>query len=159
MSDGLEKHLHYLNDETFRQFKYILLLLFKKVTLMSEENSIDSVDLTRLEFTQTVRERIVNKLTMNDEIPSDPDAQAFLMKALDGIDRAALAKARLKQDDKSQSNTANIIAEMLRKHRVGNGTNNVGFTPVLDSSLIELNIVDGETSIGSSNLRYDDLMT
>ncbi len=73
-----------------------------------------------LAYTQRKREMIVNKLTYNGQISGDPEEINLLLKTLDGMDKAALAKKKLQSDaglaDKFGMASA-AITEMLTTMR------------------------------------------
>lgn len=85
---------------------------------------------------------------------------------LGSIDRSALAKGKLKIDDKNANNqerVSGLVAEVL--NRINNRDLQVSQGPSNNSSRIleldypdVLNIVDGEMETGVKNLDYDELM-
>lgn len=129
---------------------------------MTTNSSIDIEDKQRLEMTLNIRSRIIEEMTKKG-IPSDKEDRAFLMQAVDGMDRTVLGRARIKAEDKanqSQQATAGLIASLLSKvsaHASANieNTSNKKITPTLPSEIVVTNPVPGESQIGISEENYN----
>lgn len=127
---------------------------------MSVNQLLDEKDTTRLELTLQTRENIVHKM-LEDGIPEAEEDRAFLLKAMDGLDRVILTKARIKSDDtavQNQRTVAKLIADILVRSEVKDGSTKRLESPVLESSIVADNVVEGETDIGVHNFSYDTFM-
>ena len=117
-------------------------------------------DQARLELTLKTRELIIRDLLKDGQIPGEMGDRDFLMKALDGMDRTVLSKAKIKSDDnaaQTQAQTSKTIAELLL--RVGNipaGTKRTETIDIGDYPVGE--IVEGETSVGVFPIKYDSIV-
>lgn len=116
-----------------------------------------------LDYTQIQREKIVNKLTANG-VPGDTKELMVLLSTLDGMDRSALAKKKLKNDaglaDKFGLASA-AITELLTNMRneVRATSPASGEVEVsLPDDLPPPNIVPGELDTTNPNLTYHDVM-
>jgi hypothetical protein len=116
-----------------------------------------STDLPELAYTQNIRKQIIEKLTINNTVPDDKDMQSFLIKALDGMDRSAVAKAKVKIESSSaaaQQDTADLMAMILLKTHAGihapRGEPRASVE--LDNSYILLDTVPGEMEQGTQTL-------
>lgn len=125
---------------------------------MSEIMSVE--DQARIELTLQTRERIVRSLTKDNSIPADTNDRAFLLSALDGLDRTILSRAKIKSDDtnaKSEAEMAKTMASLLMrmdsKRRSG-----VNILDVDGVFLPEITLVDGETFIGVEPIKSADIM-
>lgn len=88
-------------------------------TVMEERKDENLED---LDFTKALRKRVITALTIDKSgqfgLPEDVKEQGTLMKALDGIDKAALGKMRIKIEDKVANNNAEqaaMIAAMFKQ--------------------------------------------
>jgi hypothetical protein len=123
---------------------------------MSDQSSED-IDLA---FTQDVRRRLVNKLTENNSVPTETKEQAILLNALADMDRQALGVKKIKSDEgigNKQVAAASILMQLFNDpniKNVGRGQRS-GDIPVLDSSIVPDNIVDGELETTASTESYD----
>lgn len=128
---------------------------------MSDSGQLmDVVDQGRLELTLSVREKIIKGLTSDGKIPEGEEDRSFLMKALDGMDRTVLSKAKIKSDDKNATNQAaatNMVAQLLltaASRRTGKRTEPV----LLGSDIPEPELVDGETFIGVQTFKSTEIL-
>lgn len=117
-------------------------------------------DQALINLTLSTREKIVNSMTKNGTLPSTNEDRAFLLSALDGIDRTVLSKAKIKSDDsnaKTESeiakNVASVLLRLESKRTINNRNNSIDAVtlPVID-------IVEGETFIGVQPVKYVDIM-
>lgn len=127
-------------------------------------SSFDLEDERRLNLTQQTRENIVSMLTAKG-LPEDKEDRAFLLSALDGLDRTTLSKARIKTDaaaNKSNEETASLVASLLAKvvpAAIANNQQAVNRqAPALAGEFKVLNPVEGETEVGAEPMTYDDFM-
>ena len=121
-----------------------------------------------LQFTQSKRMEIVNKLTAKG-IPTDSnDDMGNLLKTLDGMDRVALGRKRIKADEgiagANQAAAAAVIATLLQKANSGGAKPFQSDTlvdreiPVLGNDIPAPVLVDGETETAPSQMSYDGFM-
>ncbi len=111
-----------------------------------------------LDYTRSLRLKIIEDLTQ-EKLPSDKDDRAFLLAAIDGIDRAALNRAKLKTEESSvklQEQTAGIIANVLNKINKNSLHQGTKTNRILDVEYDGLTIVEGETDIGLHSLSFDE---
>lgn len=128
---------------------------------MSDSSQLMNLaDQGRLELTLTVRETIIRGLTKDGKIPEAEEDRSLLIKALDGMDRTVLSKAKIKSDDKNankQAHAANMVAQMLltaAARRTGVRTEPVQ----LGSDIPEPDLVDGETYIGIQTFKSAEIL-
>lgn len=125
-----------------------------------DTNTFDSDDERRLNLTQSIREDIISNVTKNG-IPTNKEERAFLLAALDGLDRTTLGKARIKSDSnahKQNQETANLVGELLTRITARNtpqiSENQRSALPVL-SAEYTVEPVAGETDIVGEELNYE----
>lgn len=114
----------------------------------------DDIDLN---FIREKRKGLVDKLTAKG-IPDDPEQQSIMLKALSDMSRDAIAKKRIKSEEKIASgNSANtaMVAAFLSKFNPNNMQQPAlaGSIPVLD--LPRPTLVDGETEIKTSSESFE----
>lgn len=134
---------------------------------MSETQKPDAIELPSedsvLAYTQHKRQQIANQLLADGKLPEDPKMAKLALDVLDGMDRAALGRKRIKveeQANKNQEHAAGLIAEILHKvssNRHPSLTIDVNVEPPrLSDDIPAPELVDGETSpIGSGNETYE----
>ena len=118
----------------------------------------DDIDLN---YVRTKRIGLVDKLTEKG-IPDDPDQQTIMLKALSDISKDAIAKKRIKSEEKIASgNSANtaMVAAFLSRYNPNAlaAPHVVGEVPVL--SLPRPDLVDGEIDIKSNGESFDTFTT
>lgn len=122
---------------------------------------MDIEDKKILENCISVRENIVSAMTVKG-IPSDVDDRAFLLNALNGLEKVALTRARLKNEDKANdiaSNANAIVASLLT--RLPNLNTDIiegAVVPVIDTSLMPISLAPGENKIGVESFDYDQMV-
>ena len=127
----------------------------------NETTLFDQVDKDRLELTQSVRESIIRKFTSNGGIPDNKEDRALLIEVMNGSDRAVLSKAKIKAEDASSKNAAdvaNLIGDILNRISIKRElpVNEAPKpAPILSQEYVVLNPVEGETMIGVSNMTYE----
>ncbi len=123
---------------------------------MALDELLGEDDSRRLELTQRIREKYITEMEEEGR-PEKTSELVFLIQLLDGMDKSVLNKSKIKIEDqanKSESATAQLIADVLFKHRV---TTNVkrDVTPELPNDLPAPDVVEGELEQGISDLNYD----
>lgn len=113
-------------------------------------------------YVNDIRKKIVNTKIKNG-IPDDPEEVNLVLKALDGIDRSALTRTRIKSDAKNTqtlANSAGLIAELLKQVNPNNfksePVNRV--IPELGKEFTAPKTVVGETDIGTNPLSYEKIL-
>lgn len=118
-----------------------------------------------LGYTQRYRRRVVEKIAPDGNVPECEKKQSVLLMALDGMDRAALAKKRMDNDNKvgqAQVQAAAILADVLS--RAGNRNPfEVGQAstrkPDHPETLLEgVQTAPGEMDIGLQTIKYEDIV-
>ena len=128
---------------------------------MSEE----STELLDLDYTKSVRKKLINAICKNETMPEETKTQMVLLSALDGIDRAALAQLKIKSDNaiSEQQNTAMLIASIFNttdlkdfgKAQIGEEVRTI---PTLDEDITISNLAEGELDLVASTETYDTFM-
>lgn len=122
---------------------------------------MDIEDKKILENCISVRENIVSAMTVKG-IPDDVDDRAFLLNALNGLEKVALTRARLKNEDKANdiSNNANaIVASLLTRLPSLSGDLVEGVTvPVIDGNIMSISLAPGENKIGVESFDYEQMV-
>lgn len=121
-----------------------------------------SVEDQDMDFSNGVRKQLIGKI-IEKGIPVDDTKQCgILLQALDGIDRQALGKKRIKVEEdagKSAAGMASAIADLLRQQQTGITASQapVGSKPppMLGSEVPPPVLIEGETSVVASQLDYD----
>lgn len=136
--------------------------VLSELDTVHEENSYTDAEV--LLHTRSMKLRLASALTPNSAMPTDPKEVNALMKVLDSIDRSAQTNIRnsIEQDNSEALNEALSIIAAVQK-QVGNTDpfrREVDVTPeyrevTIDTQLIELDFVDGETSTELRDLTYD----
>ena len=124
------------------------------MTTMTDEDS-------DLDFTKGMRKTLVNHLTKSGSaMPEETKQQMVLLQALDGIDRAALAKLKIKSDEGASTaqNAALSLAAIFNDPRtktVGLIENSNRQPPEFDASIMPTVLVDGELDLVSGSDSYE----
>lgn len=128
---------------------------------MAEEDllNVDKV----MSQTQQMRLRIINKLTESARgLPEDVKEQVTLLKAIDGLDKAATTRSRLKIEAEAAKsgaeearNTAQILRELKGQMFAQSPMGGRREEPVLGSDIPDPILKPGETDIGVSGMTYD----
>lgn len=130
------------------------------------ETLFNHEDVARLDRSQNVRMMIIDQMTKDGKLPEDRSDRAFLLEALNGMDRTTLSRAKLKVESDSAQNaaaTVQIVGEILS--RVASGK--VDFIegesrreiPALPTDIVVENPVEGEMMIGVETLTYDSFVS
>lgn len=120
-----------------------------------------------LDYTQRMRRTVVDKLTKNGtELPQDIDETRMVLQTLDGMDRNALGRKKIRVEEQANQNVAGmtgLVAEMLRSSRdvsfyQKGGATNPGVTrvaPELGSEVPEPVLVEGETAQSPLQMSFE----
>ena len=129
------------------------------------ETLFNQEDVARLDRSQNVRMMIIDTMTKDGKLPEDRSDRAFLLEALNGMDRTTLSRAKLKVENdsaKSAAATVQIVGEILARvggHKVevleGQATREI---PSLPTDIVVENPVAGETMIGVETLTYESFL-
>ena len=114
-----------------------------------------------LDYTKEMRKKLVNHVTGGgNKMPEETKQQMVLLQALDGIDRAALSKLKIKSEEgaTTSQNAALLLAAIFNDPR----TKNVGFVentnrepPVFDINIKPTVLVEGELDLISGSDSYE----
>lgn len=113
------------------------------------------VDDDDIQYVQTKRKKIVEDIIKDGKLPDDPKMIAIALHALDGIDRSALSRKKIKTDEKTGAGLANAaatIANLLQQVNASNFKNPDGVrtsAPTLGADVPAPTLVPGETEIGT----------
>ena len=133
---------------------------------MSEVNITPVMDDDQiLDYTQGKRVEIVKALT-KQEIPTDPETARILLQTLDGMDRGALGRKRLKIEDKAADNAGNgaaIVAAFFKARGqyqqpvVDVDAQMVGgrVPPTLGADIPDPELVEGELSQVAQQMSFE----
>ena len=115
---------------------------------------------TDLQYTRDKRIQLVEAITKKGtSVPEDIKDRSILLSALDGIDKAALAKKKIKSDEgisNSQVAAAAIIAEIYTTKNVrALAIDTGGVIPLLNNTIPDAAVVYGELDTVSEPLNYD----
>lgn len=77
-----------------------------------------------MDYTQELRKKVIQKLIEENmgDVPTDKESAQILAMFLDGVDRQAVAKQRIKiarKDSKSQEQVAKVLEEISRRRNSG----------------------------------------
>lgn len=128
----------------------------------------DCADDLALNLTQQVRHQIIATMTHKGVPVSDPEAMTILLKTMDGMDKVALGKKRIKVDEGTanagQAAAAAIIARVLQ---AASNASNKPYTstvpvnreiPTLSLDVPRPMLVSGEIDIAPTQMTYDVFM-
>lgn len=118
-------------------------------------------DQRRLNLTQSTREAIVAQLMPEGNLSADENDRLTLLKALDGLDRTTIATAKVKAEDNA-ARANEMIAERMARFLASSHTSNqsqVRTTELEEYELPEIEIVEGEDTIGVEAVEYENMMS
>ena len=120
--------------------------------LCDEDNDLD--------YTKEIRKTLVRHLTKDSKMPEETKQQKILLQALDGIDRAALSKLKIKSDEgaSTTANAALIIAALFNDPRTtayGKVSNSTREPPEFDVNIKPTTLVEGELDLIGGNDSYE----
>jgi hypothetical protein len=119
-----------------------------------------------LTYTQKQRQKIVERLMKLEHDKLEGSDKTMLLMALDGMDRSALGRKRLKSDENisaSQAAVAGLIAKVLATPgalQAGMMIDGITTRPVpqLPADIPEPDLVPGELDSGAPQMSYDTFM-
>ena len=121
-----------------------------------------------LDYTQSIRKRVVDSLCSDGTVPNDKENRVALLATLDGIDKQVLGVARLKQDDKNSADDRAIAERIALINRGVNRNPNelrdadVNTLPerhlIDENALGEIEMVEGETMVGIPTENFNDFL-
>lgn len=122
-----------------------------------------------LDYTLDMRKKLMQAYIdpVTGEVSGDLDTRRFILQNLDGMERQALGRKKIKTEEKGQANAAEaraLVAELLRQApnavtRIGAIIEHESYAvPVLPSSVPPPELTSGETDIGVSSLDFDTFM-
>jgi hypothetical protein len=115
-----------------------------------------------LEYSRQKRKQLVDSLT-DKGMPTDIKDQSIMLQALDGLDRQALSKKKLKSDEGISSAAvmaAAMLAQLYNKPdlKALSVSNNNGSVQVFMGNE-PIDIIDGELEVVPSMTNYDNFMS
>ena len=129
----------------------------EEVALVSEDKI--------LAFTHAKRMFIVEQMLASGKLPEDPAEKKVLLNALDGMDKAALGRKRIKVEEKtntSMAQAAALIAHVLNAPGVNQAYKASApvqrEAPTLPSDVPPPVLVEGETSVVQNSRNYETFM-
>lgn len=129
--------------------------------MSADEKSVTELEDARLlNFTLRTREDLARKVLAKSQIP-DEDDREFLTKLLDGIDRTALSRAKIRSDEKiaqKQAASASLIASVLHKVTMKEKLVEPAPPPELPDELVLTDKVPGEDSTVIETFEYHQIM-
>jgi hypothetical protein len=132
----------------------------------TEEKTIDHI---LLEESVALRQQFIREVRgPRNEFPEDPKDRALILKAADGIEKIAMGRMRIKQEDKTNASNEKIAQLLAGVYKGVSSTNNpyvipemktitpemMGAIPSIPEHLQTVHLVDGETSINPRQLSY-----
>ncbi len=113
-----------------------------------------------LEYTKAIRKNLVSHITKDNKMPEETKQQLVLLQALDGIDRAALSKLKIKSDEGASTaqNAALLLAAIFNDPRtktIGLVENSNRVPPEFDTNITPTVLVAGELDLTSGNDSYE----
>ncbi len=129
--------------------------------LTDQPKALDDEDLD-LNYTREIRKSLITDMTKSG-MPTETKDRAMLLMALDGVDKAALAKKKIKSDEGISNK--NLVAVETIAHIFN--TKNVREIPPSEiigeikevSEVIDVSINEGELSKNSENMNFDAFMS
>lgn len=122
------------------------------------ENILPTDDLV-LQYTQNKRKNLIESLTIKGQ-PADRGDKMVLLAALDGMDKVALTKMRIKTDDKQsnvQAQSIAILGKLLTsvKPKAFEIFDDSIITPVLSEEISFPLLIEGEMAIGTQSNNFE----
>jgi len=114
-------------------------------------------DLEDIEFTRSKRKIIINKLTEDNNIPTDHKELTVLLKALSDDEKTVFTKAKIRigekatEADSEHNEILNSLLKTIKPDEIKAEGNSKGFS--LPSELESNQLVEGETEITSIQTR------
>ena len=117
-------------------------------------------DEQRLEYTQAKRKMVIEDLMKEGKAPQDKGEKMVLLTALSDMDKVSLTKLKIKADEKQADTTSQASAILSRfltmvvPNKVRHFDPDIK-TPVLGEEIPAIELVDGETAVGTQNVNYE----
>jgi hypothetical protein len=114
-----------------------------------------------LAYTQGKRKKLVEVMTENNTMPADKGDRMVLLAALSDMDKVSLTKMKIKSEDKNAilaGKSSQAIAELLSKvvpKQFQHKAIPESVFPVLSDDLPPIELVDGETTLGTQSGNYE----
>lgn len=116
-----------------------------------------------LAYTRGLRVNIITKLMPGPEVPGDNSDRITLTNMIEGLDRQAMGSKKLKQEQNTANNSAQVMSEILRQlDRNTAFRNNVidvvaeTVEPkVIPSDIENINALPGELDVAPPQLDYN----
>lgn len=129
---------------------------------MNDNAFLSEIEKQRLEDNYNYRKKIVENAFANDKIPRDPKDIEAINSVLNSMDKIIndMANNRLKlKENQDKSSVVLAVAEALKKIS-SSKEKNINPTRVIEISeeYIPLDIVNGETTIGTTQINLSDVL-
>lgn len=129
---------------------------------MNDNAFLSEIEKQRLEDNYNYRKKIVENAFANDKIPRDPKDIEAINGVLNSMDKIIndMANNRLKlKENQDKSSVVLAVAEALKKIS-SSKEKNINPTRVIEISeeYIPLDIVNGETTIGTTQINLSDVL-
>jgi len=136
-----------------------------QITFAPLADASDDAEMTEeqtYEFTQSLRRQTIRHARHQIAQINDPKIVSNLLKAASDMDKQVLGRRRLKNEETQTRNLASqhsLIAEILNSIPSSNNYRSPEVTNTqdhkLDDSLPPIEVVDGETDIGTSTMTHE----
>lgn len=129
---------------------------------MNDNAFLSEIEKQRLEDNYNYRKKIIENAFANDKIPRDPKDIEAINGVLNSMDKIIndMANNRLKlKENQDKSSVVLAVAEALKKIS-SSKEKNINPTRVIEISeeYIPLDIVNGETTIGTTQINLSDVL-
>lgn len=139
------------------------------MTAMTEKKTVDDVLLE-----ESIEKRkwfISQQLKEDGSLPDDPKQQALVLKAIEGIEKVAISRKRIKIEDRTAASQEQVASLLAHVYKNVNANNNpfvvdvearevnpeqLGKIPTIPSHLALPTLVDGETAVNPRQLSYEE---
>lgn len=123
-------------------------------------------DNQRLDFTQDLREKLINQLAPEDKLPDDPKVLTALLATLKDYDKVTLTLKRIESDNENADADRQALLHFQKlSEMTGSKDFHRSDTPVArerpaidPQELIPVDLVDGELKVGSDPISYENFM-
>jgi hypothetical protein len=136
---------------------------------MSAQTEEKTIDHQLLEGSVEYRQQFMIKMLGPDgKLPEDPKDRALILKALDGIDKIATTRLRIKQEDRATASNEKIAQLLAGVYKGISVTNNpyvkpvekditpamMSTIPTIPEHLRGIHLVEGETAVNPRQMSY-----
>ena len=111
-----------------------------------------------INLTQNVRERLVNSMIVNGQMPDDNEDRSVLLMALRDLDKTTLTTAKLRIDNKQAdglASAADIVGKLLSQTTLRK--NEPRQLDIPEEHLV-IDLVPGEIDQGITTFSYDEMV-